>query len=71
MYDSLGRIAPYRLCEYIFELAGKFNQFYESCPVLKAESDELKRSRLALCDLTASALRLNLWLLGIKPLERL
>ena len=64
-------LLPSRLCEYIFELSGKFNQFYESCPVLAAETTERQRSRLALCSLTASTLRLSLGLLGIDTLERL
>ena len=64
-------LLPSKLCEYIFELSGKFNQFYESCPVLAAESPELQRSRLALCGTSASVLRLSLGLLGIDTLERL
>lgn len=64
-------LLPSRLCEYIFELSSKFNQFYESCPVLAAESTEIRRSRLALCSLSASVLRLSLGLLGIETLERL
>ncbi len=64
-------LLPSKLCEYIFELSGKFNQFYESCPVLTAESAEVQTSRLALCALSASVLRLSLGLLGIQSLERL
>ena len=64
-------LLPSKLCEYIFDLSGKFNQFYEQCPVMKAETEELQRSRLALCSLTASVLRLSLGLLGIDTLERL
>lgn len=64
-------LLPSKLCEYIFELSGKFNQFYESCPVMQAETTELQRSRLALCNLSASVLRLSLGLLGINTLERL
>lgn len=37
----------------MFELAQRFNQFYESCPVLQAETPELRASRAALCALTA------------------
>jgi len=62
-------LLPSKLCEYIFELSSKFNQFYESCPVLQAESAEVQRSRLALCRVTASVLRLNLGLLGMEALE--
>jgi arginyl-tRNA synthetase len=56
---------PNFLCNYLFELAGKFTTFYENCPVLKA--DEVTRaSRLALCDLTARVLKLGLEVLGIE-----
>ena len=44
---------------------------YEACRVLKAKTDESKRSRLALCELTARALGLGLSLLGIETLERM
>ena len=69
--DVEADLLPSKLCEYIFELSGKFNQFYESCPVVSAETAELQRSRLALCGLSASVLRLSLGLLGIRTLERL
>ena len=29
---------PNFLCNYLFELAGKFTAFYENCPVLKADA---------------------------------
>ena len=64
-------LLPSKLCEYIFELSGKFNQFYESCSVMNAETPEIQKSRLALCSLSASVLRLSLGLLGIDTLERL
>ena len=66
-----GELLPSKLCEYIFELSGKFNQFYESCSVMNAETPEIQKSRLALCSLSASVLRLSLGLLGIDTLERL
>ena len=64
-------LMPNVLCDYIFELSGLFNQFYEGCPVMRAETDELRTSRLALCDLSASVLQVSLGLLGIETLERL
>lgn len=61
---------PNLLCNYLFELAGLFMTFYESCPVLK--SDELiKSSRLQLCDLTGRTLKLGLELLGIETVEQM
>ncbi|MBW4620189.1 MAG: arginine--tRNA ligase [Cyanosarcina radialis HA8281-LM2] len=63
-------LLPNRLCQYLFELSQKFNQFYDRCPVLEAEAP-VKTSRLLLCDLTARTLKLGLALLGIPVLERM
>jgi arginyl-tRNA synthetase len=64
-------LRPNYLCNYLFELAGKFTAFYENCPVLKAESDAVRDSRLALCDLTARVLKLGLETLGIAVVEQM
>ena len=66
--DSL---EPHRLCTYLYEVATAFSGFYENCPVLKTELDQVRRSRLMLCDLTARTLKLGLGLLGIDVLERM
>ncbi|NEP39160.1 MAG: arginine--tRNA ligase [Okeania sp. SIO2G4] len=63
-------LLPNRLCEYLYELSGKFNQFFENCPVLTSE-EPLRTSRLLLCYLTARTLKLGLSLLGISVLERM
>jgi arginyl-tRNA synthetase len=62
---------PNFLCNYLFELAGKFTGFYENCPVLKAEDAATRDSRLALCDLTARVLKLGLETLGIETVEQM
>ena len=64
-------LLPNRLCQYLFELSQKFNQFFEQCPVLQAEEPQQRTSRLILCDLTARTLKLGLSLLGIPVLERM
>ncbi|MEM9907301.1 MAG: arginine--tRNA ligase [Cyanobacteria bacterium P01_D01_bin.44] len=61
---------PNRLCQYLFELSQKFNQFYDRCSVLQADEPQ-RTSRLMLCDLTARTLKLGLSLLGIQVLERM
>ena len=61
---------PNFLCNYLFELAGKFTSFYENCPVLKAEA-AVRDSRLALCDLTARVLQQGLAVLGIDTVEQM
>jgi arginyl-tRNA synthetase len=63
-------LLPNRLCQYLYELSQKFNQFYEQCAVLQAE-ERLRTSRLALCDLTARTLKQGLSLLGIPVLQRM
>jgi arginyl-tRNA synthetase len=69
--DQVGQdLFPNRLCQYLFELSQKFNQFYDRCPVLQA-AEPFRTSRLALCDLTARTLKLGLSLLGIPTLERI
>ncbi|MGE0308126.1 MAG: arginine--tRNA ligase [Acidimicrobiia bacterium] len=71
VWDAIDRYSPHRLCTYLFDLASDFTTFYEACPVLKADSDELKASRLALCDLTARVMARGLDLLGIDAPERM
>jgi arginyl-tRNA synthetase len=63
-------LLPNRLCQYLFELSQKFNQFFENCPVLSSE-EPVRTSRLVLCHLTAKTLKLGLDLLGIPVLERM
>jgi arginyl-tRNA synthetase len=61
---------PNLLCNYLYELAGAFHSFFESCPVLKAE-ESIRDSRLLLCDTTARVLAKGLDLLGIGVPERM
>ncbi|MCH9697749.1 MAG: arginine--tRNA ligase [Gammaproteobacteria bacterium] len=62
--------APNLLCNYLYELAGQFMHFYESCPILSA-TDAIKNSRLQLANLTANTIRTGLDLLGIAVLDRM
>jgi arginyl-tRNA synthetase len=69
--DTLERYSPHRLCTYLYELATAFTAFYEHCPVLKADDDAIRASRLALCDLTARVMNRGLGLLGIDAPEQM
>jgi len=62
---------PNQLTAYLFDLANRYSTFFEQCPVLKAESDALRASRLLLCDLTARTLQKGLELLGIDVVEQM
>ena len=62
---------PHHLCFYLFELAGLFHSFFEECPVLKAETPQLRAHRLALCRATAETLRTGCELLGLRTLSEM
>ncbi len=62
---------PHRLAGYLFELAQLFSAFYENCPVLKAEQEEVKQSRLTLSALVLRTMVQGLDLLGIESPEQM
>jgi arginyl-tRNA synthetase len=64
-------LEPHRLCTYLFELAQAYTAFFEACPVLRADTPELRLSRLVLCELTARVLSTGLGLLGIQTVEQM
>ena len=69
--DVLVDYEPHLLTTYLFSLAGAFSEFFESCPVLKAETPAQRDSRLLLCDLVARSVKLGLSLLGINVVEKM
>lgn len=62
---------PNTLADYLFTLANDFSSFYTECPVLRAEDEPTRQSRLALCALTGRVLKFGLGLLGIDTVERM
>ncbi len=62
---------PHVMCSYLYDLAGLFSGFYEHCPILSAESEAVRNSRLKLAQLTAKTLKLGLDTLGIETVERM
>jgi arginyl-tRNA synthetase len=62
---------PHRLSAYLFEVASLFTSFYEQCPVLKADDDETRSSRLALCAAVLRVLTVGLGLLGVPIPDRM
>jgi arginyl-tRNA synthetase len=73
--EALDRVVsdyrPNHLAAYLFALATAYSDFYDNCSVLDAETDELRMSRLKLCDLTARTIERGLNLLGIEVVERM
>jgi arginyl-tRNA synthetase len=66
-------LQPHLITAYLWELSKSFSSFYQNpnCRVLNAETPELRRSRLLLCDLTGRVIQLCLSLLGIRTVERM
>lgn len=62
---------PHVMCSYLYDLAGLFSGFYEHCPILTADNEEARNSRLKLAQLTAKTLKLGLDTLGIETVERM
>lgn len=61
----------HRVCGYLYELAQAFSSFFAQCPVLQAEDEAVRDSRLRLCRLTGRVLEDGLGVLGIRTLERM
>jgi arginyl-tRNA synthetase len=64
---------PNILTGYLYELAQVFSRFYSKREnsVLKAQSAELRHSRLVLCDMVGRTIRLGMKLVGINVAERM
>ncbi|EFJ16909.1 hypothetical protein SELMODRAFT_421269 [Selaginella moellendorffii] len=66
--DSISRLLPSTLCDYLYTLSELFTQFYTSCKVTRSLQEA---SRLLLCEATRLITKQGLELLGLTPLERL
>ena len=61
---------PSVICRYLLDLCAVFNRFYHDCSILKAESEEIKNSRLALCEAVKYAIGNGLWLIGLEKTSK-
>lgn len=62
---------PHVMCAYLYDLAQTFSGFYENCPILSAEDENTRQSRLKLARLTAKTLKQGLDTLGIETVDRM
>ncbi len=63
-------LRPDIMCNYAFELATRFNTFYQFCSVLNADSAETKNFRLILVESVKTVLGIVLGLLDIEKVEK-
>ncbi len=71
IYLSAENYKPSLLCNYLFDLAKSFSQFYSECPIANAETPELKQDRLFLSYATGLILKTGLAQLGIPVPQRM
>jgi len=71
--EAAGNFAPNLICNFLFDLAGKFNLFYNKWPILRPESyvENTRHFRLALTAAVGQVIKNGLSLLGIETLERM
>lgn len=62
--------APYRICNYIYELSNEFNKFYHETNILKTEENNAK-SYIALISLVKEILETGIDLLGFSAPEKM
>lgn len=63
--------SPAMIANYAYELAKKFNSFYQDTPILREENSSLKQFRIILCAMVANVLKSTMNILGIEVPERM
>lgn len=63
-------LAPNYIANYLYELAKKYNVFYQKNPILKADSSH-KHVRIQITKAVGSILKQGLYLLGIKTVAKM
>ncbi len=63
--------SPNVLCNYLYELASKFNTFYNKCSILTNSDQQVTNFRLTLTSKTGETLKTGLNLLGIECPEKM
>ena len=70
VFDTAQKLEPAMLCQYLFDLAKTFAEFYANVPVLTREGVELSE-RLALVRAVGEGLAQGLKLLGIETVDEM
>ena len=69
--DSAKERAPYKITNYIHELAGLIHEFYTECRVIDRDNLTVSSSRLALCDACRQVMNNALTLIGVSAPEHM
>ena len=71
VHAAAANYEPHLIIACLWDVGKSLSAFYESCPVLTAETLALRDSRLQLLDLTARVIQTALGLLGINTVEQM
>ncbi len=71
MEKSTRQMKPSSVCYYLFDLARKFSQFYQSCPIGSLTDEQKKNTRLALVKAVQLVLKEGLSYLAISAPEQM
>ena len=69
--EAADKFSPNLICNFAFDLAQKYNLFYQKHTIIKAKTDNLKMFRLSLTTAVAQVLENSLSLLGISVPEKM
>ena len=69
--ESAENYAPNYICTYLYDLAQKYNFFYQKHQILKEENENIKNLRLLITASVAHVLKHGLGLLGIETVEKM
>ncbi len=69
--DSAKERAPYKITNYIHDLAGLIHEFYTECRVIDRDNIDVSSSRLALCRASQQVMRNALDLIGVSAPEHM
>nr|CAB3265443.1 arginine--tRNA ligase, cytoplasmic [Phallusia mammillata] len=69
-------LTPNILCDYLYELATVFTEFYDTCYCIEKDRTsgdivKIHTHRLLLCDATTAVMDQCFWILGITPVHRM
>ncbi|MEA3355113.1 MAG: arginine--tRNA ligase, partial [Patescibacteria group bacterium] len=69
--EAAEELSPNLVCNFLYDLAQKYNSFYNKHRILKADKEDQKEFRLWLTMATKEILKKGLGVLGIKVLEKM
>lgn len=68
--DAAATLKPHVIAQYLLEVGRRFNEFYQSCPVLQSD-ERVQKARLMLVQSTVQVLANGMRLLGMAPLDEM